>query len=158
MDTTADLLTKIRALPESWHGAGTVPNSFSKDFRSSLRLAGPKVSVETGTGRTTLLFSHLSANHTVFCVDDRTGSNSYGSNSYGTVRESELLDLRNTKFVVGPTQITLKNYVFTEPIDLAFLDGPHGYPDDLSDVRVSEGGQNVCVKRGREEHGYVFEN
>jgi hypothetical protein len=64
----------------------------------------------------------------VFCVDDRTGSNSYGSNSYGAVRESELLDLRNTKFVVGPTLITLKNYVFTEPIDLAFLDGPHGYP------------------------------
>jgi len=123
MDTTAELLTKIRALPESWHGAGTVPNVVLERLSELLETRRPKVSVETGTGRTTLLFSHLSANHTVFCVDDRAGGNSYGA-----VRESELLDLRNTKFVLGPTQITLKNYVFTEPIDLAFLDGPHGYP------------------------------
>jgi predicted O-methyltransferase YrrM len=123
MDTTAEILTKIRALPESWHGAGTVPNVVLERLAELLETRRPKVSVETGTGRSTLLFSHLSANHTVFCFDDRAEWNSYGA-----VQESELLDLRNTKFVLGPTQITLKNYVFTEPIDLAFIDGPHGYP------------------------------
>ena len=123
MDTTAELLTKIQALSGTWHGAGTVPNVVLERLAELLETLRPKVSVETGSGRTTLLFSHLSANHTVFCLDDRGGCN-----SYGMVRESELFDLRNTKFVLGPTQTTLKNYVFTEPIDFAFLDGPHAYP------------------------------
>ena len=123
MDTTAELLTKIRALGKIWHGSGTVPDFVLDRLAEFLETLCPKVSVETGTGRTTLLFSHLSANHTVFCVDDRGQFNSYGA-----VQESELLDSGNTKFVIGPTQSTLKNYVFTEPIDFAFLDGPHAYP------------------------------
>jgi hypothetical protein len=32
------------------------------------------------------------------------------------------------EFVVGPSQQTLMAHTFTEPIQLAFIDGPHGYP------------------------------
>jgi hypothetical protein len=86
MNTVTELLTKIRLLPESWHGAGTVPHVVLEKLAALLEARHPSVSLETGTGRTTLLFSHLSANHTVFCVDDRAGGNSYGA-----VRNSELL-------------------------------------------------------------------
>ena len=123
MNTTHALLTKIGSFPESWHGAGTVSHAVLEKLAGLLETRRPAISLETGTGRTTLLFSHLSAKHTVFCIDDRAGSNSYGA-----VRDSELLNVRNTNFVIGPTQITLKNYIFAEPIDFAFLDGPHGYP------------------------------
>jgi hypothetical protein len=117
------LLIKIQSLPETWHGAGTVPNTVLEKLADLLASRPPAVSLETGTGRTTLLFSHFSGNHTVFCVDDLGNGNSYAA-----VRDSDLLNVRNTNFVLGPTQITLKNHVFTKQLDFAFLDGPHAYP------------------------------
>jgi hypothetical protein len=55
-------------------------------------------SVETGSGSTTLLFSRLSKDHTVFAVD---------GGYLTTVRASVLLDPSTTRFIEGYTQIIL---------------------------------------------------
>lgn len=124
VDPLSDLLRRIVALPLDWHGAGTVSPIVLEALRRHATAGGEiRNSVETGTGRTTLLLSHLSRNHLVFTQDD---SGEYDSLS--RVRASELLNLATVTFVVGPTQRTLVGHEFTAPIDLAFIDGPHAYP------------------------------
>ncbi len=78
-------------------------------------------SVETGSGATTLLFSHLSEHHTVFAADG-------GSGSIANVRRSPLLRQNVVTFVEGPTQATLPRHRFAESLQLVLIDGPHGYP------------------------------
>lgn len=80
-------------------------------------------SVETGTGKSTLLFSHLSAHHTVFAKDDTSNGD-----SLRLVQDSPILRSSAVEFVVGPTQKTVPQYEFANHIQLAFIDGPHGYP------------------------------
>jgi hypothetical protein len=77
-------------------------------------------SVETGAGASTLLLSHLSAQHTVFAVDM--------GGSITNVKGSPLLRPSAVAFVEGPTQQTLPRYEFPAKLDLALIDGPHGYP------------------------------
>src|SRR5436190_535356 len=76
---------------------------------------------ETGSGASTLLFSHLSEHHTVFALDG-------GSGSVTNVRRSPLLRQDVVTFVEGPTQATLPQYRFTEKMQLVLIDGPHAYP------------------------------
>jgi hypothetical protein len=80
-------------------------------------------SAETGTGRTTLLLSHASRDHVVFALDDRGCGD-----SLERVRESELLVGETTRFVVGPTQVTLPHHTFSDDLDLVLIDGPHAFP------------------------------
>ncbi len=77
-------------------------------------------SVETGSGRTTLLFSHLSADHVVFAVD--------AGQSMSQVRNSPLFNAGSTTFVEGPTQRTLARQTFPHRHQAVLIDGPHGYP------------------------------
>jgi hypothetical protein len=76
-------------------------------------------SVETGSGASTLLFSHLSDDHTVFAFDS-------GSGSVTNVRRSPLLRQGAVTFVEGPTQATLPRHRFTEKLQLVLINGPHG--------------------------------
>ena len=78
-------------------------------------------SVETGSGKTTLLFSHLSREHKVFAME---GDN----RSITVVRDSPLLERSTVTFYEGPTQVTLPQHKFEQKLQLALLDGPHGYP------------------------------
>jgi hypothetical protein len=39
-----------------------------------------------------------------------------------------LLKSTRVDFIVGPTQQTLPKHTFTKRLQLAFIDGPHGYP------------------------------
>jgi predicted O-methyltransferase YrrM len=115
---------QIAALPEDWHGAGTV----SAKVLDALQRHAPgrgeiARSVETGTGRTTLLLSHMSRSHTVFTKDDAGDGD-----SLARVRSSPLLNSDNVTFVVGPTQRTLLDHTFEDPVELVYLDGPHAYP------------------------------
>ena len=80
-------------------------------------------SMETGTGRTTLLLSHLSADHTVFTKDDQGDGD-----SLRRVRDAPLLNERTVRFEIGPTQRTLLAHEFEAPLQLAYLDGPHAFP------------------------------
>jgi hypothetical protein len=77
-------------------------------------------SVETGTGASTLVFSHSSRCHTVFAVD--------ADESISSVRRSPLLNAAAITFVNGPTQKALPVHSFPSPLQAVLLDGPHAYP------------------------------
>jgi hypothetical protein len=69
-----DILRDLSTLPLDWHGAGVcTPPS----LRAMTILGGdPLYSAETGCGLSTLLLSHISQHHTVFCIDDTGEANS----------------------------------------------------------------------------------
>lgn len=79
-------------------------------------------SIETGTGKSTLLLSHLSRHHSVFTVGREADGN------YQAVVSSQLLNRETTEFILGPSQETLPRHRFGHRIQLALLDGPHAFP------------------------------
>jgi hypothetical protein len=87
---------------------------------------GPLVTLETGCGKSTIMFSNLSVQHFVFAYDDRDAPES----SVGMVCSDPQFISENTVFVFGPTQRTLPRYQFPEGLqfDVILIDGPHGYP------------------------------
>ncbi len=116
-----ELISTIADLPRGWHGCGTVDRNVLEAIANHAEQL-PRLlrSVETGSGCTTLLFSHLSPNHTVFAVDD--------GESISQVRKSELFNSQTTTYIEGPTQRTLPSFQFVETHQLIMLDGPHAYP------------------------------
>lgn len=110
----------IIALPADWHGAGTLSDRALRYLDAVLAGLDSPRTVETGAGRSTLVFSWRSRAHTVFALD--TGE------SVSKPLDSPLRGPASIFVVDGPTQKTLFDYVFQEPIDLALLDGPHGFP------------------------------
>jgi predicted O-methyltransferase YrrM len=120
-DDIAALTRQIKALPADWHGAGSLQPRVLDALTRHLQGRRIECSMETGSGRTTLLLSHLSERHLVFVRDDEAGT-------LRAVRESPLLAAERTEFVIGSTQQTLLHHTFDQPLDVAFLDGPHAYP------------------------------
>ena len=115
------VVRKINALPEDWHGCGSmVPEVIHAIAEHVSCLGDVRRTAETGSGKTTVLFSHLSPHHTVFALDC--------ARSVSCVRESALCRIEAVHLVDGPTQLTLPRYEFTEPLQVALIDGPHGYP------------------------------
>ena len=82
-------------------------------------------SVETGCGKSTILFSNLSDRHKVFALDDREWG---GKSSVEFFFGCPLSRPDRVEFVFGPTQKTLPVHESHAPYDLIMLDGPHGYP------------------------------
>src|SRR6185295_4933750 len=70
MTSIAEVLKGLAALPEDWHAAGCLemPNLEGLARHASTRKI--RRSVETGTGKSTLLLSHLSEHHLCFSLDD----------------------------------------------------------------------------------------
>jgi len=116
-----EIRRRITEVGPGLHSAGTFS---ARTFEAIAQAAHKRQihnSVETGCGASTLLFSNLSEHHTVFALDD-------GSGSVTNVRRSPLLLQGVVTFVEGPTQVTLPQYRFTENLQLVLIDGPHGYP------------------------------
>jgi precorrin-6B methylase 2 len=115
------ILSAIKNAAPDLHKAG----AFRKETLDALakHLGRQKVvnSIETGSGASTLLFSHLSQHHTVFALDE-------GNESISNIRYNPLLRTSAVTFVEGPTQKTLPTHQFPEPLQAALIDGPHGYP------------------------------
>lgn len=86
----------------------------------------PIVSLETGCGKSTVMFSNLASQHFVFAYDDRGEPES----SVTMVQSDPDFQAANTTFVYGPTQRTLPVYRFPDDLmfDVILIDGPHGYP------------------------------
>ncbi len=122
MDVAFDkIYRQIVEVAPGLHSAGTfTPRTFEAIAKATRKLE-IRNSVETGSGASTLLFSHLSGRHTVFALDDGTGS-------VTNVRRSPLLRQDAVAFVEGPTQVTLPQHRFTEKLQLVLIDGPHAYP------------------------------
>jgi len=119
--STSELIEKITELPPDWHTAGMASPEVLRAIASHAEQIGPiRQSAETGSGITTLLLSHLSANHIVFSLDLHS--------SLRQAKVSPLLNSEVVTFVEGPTQVTLPNYRFRRKLQIALIDGPHGYP------------------------------
>ena len=118
---TAKIYQYEQSLPD--HRSGTLD---AHVLRAMEELA-PKAmqwSMETGCGKSTILLSNLSDRHVVFAYDDRNHSN--GSIDY--YAKCPIFRAETTTLVAGATQLTLPRFEFSQPIDLALLDGAHGYP------------------------------
>jgi Methyltransferase domain len=63
----------------------------------------------------------LSQNHTVFAVDA-------GNKSISSVNSHSLFNSDTVEFIEGPSQRTLPQYQFNHKLQIALIDGPHGYP------------------------------
>jgi len=116
------LTDAIADLPQDWHLAGALSHAVIHAIeRHAASVAPLRCTMETGCGKSTLLLSHLSRRHLVFALGRR-------DDSHTKVGASSLLNSSSVEWVLGPTQQTLLGYQFAEPLDLALIDGPHGYP------------------------------
>jgi predicted O-methyltransferase YrrM len=115
-----DLLAALGALPGDWHAAGCLEMPNLEALAKHAVARQVRRSVETGAGKSTLLLSHLSDHHTVFAVND--------GESLTRTRDNDLLRQDRVEFVDGPSQLTLLQHDFAEPLQLVFIDGPHGFP------------------------------
>jgi hypothetical protein len=107
------------------HMAGSFPTSTMQKIETLLRPVELNRTAETGCGKTTIMFSQLSAEHTIFTVDDRgEGENS----SLGFVLDYPKTRRETLRAVFGPSQKTLPRHNFEAPLDCVFIDGPHGFP------------------------------
>ena len=115
------ILKEISALPPDWHLSGTMSAVVLRAIVAHAEELGPiRHSVETGSGKTTLLFSHLSADHQVFALNC--------GESISRVKNSRLFNSKSVTYIEGPSQMTLPRHVFNHKLQIALIDGPHGYP------------------------------
>lgn len=119
------LVTEIGKLPEDWHRSGSVGEQVLSAIVTHTANRPIFHSLETGSGKTTLLLSHLSADHKVFALEFY---GEYSTESVSKTRTSPVLRRETVEFIEGPTQLTLPRYEFSHKLQLAVLDGPHGYP------------------------------
>jgi hypothetical protein len=117
----AHILSEVLRIAPTLHTAGTFSARTLEAVFRHASLRPVHHSVETGSGASTLLFSHLSPDHTVFALDAGTGS-------IRSIEASPLMRRESVTFVEGPTQLTLPAHTFEHGLQLALIDGPHGYP------------------------------
>src|SRR5204863_1244775 len=121
--TLDEVVAEVSRLPAKWHGAGSLAPAVLDAIARHGSARPIQHSVETGTGKSTLVLSHCSADHTVFAQDDAGQGD-----SLVRVQGSPMLRRESVTFVVGATQRTLPRHQFDHPLDLVLVDGPHGYP------------------------------
>ena len=121
MQSVNEIVRSIAKLPEDWHLAGTVNQNVLEAMLKHMNKLNVLHSMETGSGKTTLLFSNISKSHKVFAIEGDNGS-------ITNVRKSSLFNSEAVEFIEGPTQLTLPVHTFENKLQVAFIDGPHGYP------------------------------
>jgi FkbM family methyltransferase len=122
---TMSIVDKIDAhgLSNKSHNAGAFPSSVLIQLEK-LMPKKVKASAETGCGKSTILFSNISAHHTVFCLDDRKDKES----SIKYFQSCPVTKPKNIELVLGPTQISMPKYKKYQKYDVVLIDGPHGFP------------------------------
>src|SRR5262249_37490872 len=119
----ADVVRAVLSLPADWPFAGSLRPVVLERLVHHAAARELRRSAETGTGKSTLLLSHLSAQHTVFAIDDRGAGDSLAG-----VQASPLLRRERVTFVAGPSQLALPAHRFAGALDLVLIDGAHGFP------------------------------
>jgi hypothetical protein len=119
-----DLIKQISELSNEFHGAGVLAKEVILEI---YRLTGGRIrhSTETGSGKSTLLFSAISERHTCFTLGTKHNAD---AKSLSAVQQSPFFNAGNVEFILGPSQRTLPCHTFEHPLQLVFIDGPHGYP------------------------------
>lgn len=123
--TIPQVLDEIKSLPSDLHTAGSLSDQVLEAFVAQIGGQVIDHSIETGSGKSTLLLSHLSNDHKVFALEVYQG---VPTRSISGIRDLHVLNAANVEFIEGPTQLTLPRYRFEHKLQLALLDGPHGYP------------------------------
>jgi len=118
---TPEIVNSIAEIAPMLHTAGPMPPKVLSAIYRRIAERHIRLSMETGSGASTLLLSHCSSRHLVFADDG-------GNGSINNVRTSPLLNHATVEFIEGPTQKTLPGFIFPGPMQLALLDGPHAYP------------------------------
>ena len=121
MKTLSNTFAEIIKVAPSLHRAGKFSNTALEAIVRHASQREVSCSAETGSGVSTLLFSHISRRHTVFALDD-------GTDSIRAVQTSPFLRPDVVTFIEGPSQLTLPSHRFEHTLQLALIDGPHGYP------------------------------
>jgi hypothetical protein len=114
------LLIQILESSRSIHRSGSMSPKALVSLAKHLEARTIQHSAETGTGASTLIFSHLSEAHTAFALRS--------DESITSVLASPSLRRETTTFVDGPTQKTLPVHSFRWPLQAVLIDGPHAYP------------------------------
>ncbi|MBK8455891.1 MAG: class I SAM-dependent methyltransferase [Phyllobacteriaceae bacterium] len=87
--------------------------------------SGDITTLETGCGKSSIMFSHMARRHFVFAYDDRGADGS----SVDLVQQDPEFKTETTTWIFGPTQKTLPTFAFDDLlVDVILIDGPHGYP------------------------------
>lgn len=121
----SEMIRKIIDLPEDFHEAGVMSGAVLEAMAAHASGLDVHRSAETGCGKSTLLFSWISEDHTTFTLSH------YGEipcESYNKVKDSNLLNPGIVHFELGSSQVTLPEFSFEEPLQIALIDGPHGFP------------------------------
>jgi hypothetical protein len=107
------------------HAAGAFAASTLKKIEQLLP-SSMEATAETGCGKSTILFSNISASHVVFSFDDRNLGTADSSVLF--YESCPLTKLDRIEAVFGATQKTLPLYNKFKDYDCVLIDGPHGYP------------------------------
>jgi glycosyltransferase involved in cell wall biosynthesis len=114
------ILCQIKNLPENFQPAGALPPTVLEAIANYAKDHSISNSVETGCGVSTILLSNISKiKHKCFALP---------RGDLDTVKSSPLLNKDTIEFVEGPTQRNLPYHNFSEKLQLALIDGAHGYP------------------------------
>jgi len=114
-----ETLRQIIDLPISWHPLGGFDARTAQAIVRFCEGRDIAESMETGAGKSTLIFSHLSRHHTVFALDD--------GESLSMPLRSHLLRKDVVTAIEGPSQLTLPKHQF-KPLQLALIDANHAFP------------------------------
>jgi hypothetical protein len=118
-DSNADeLLSGIVAFSRGLRESGSLSAQALIALAKRLERIQVNRSVETGAGASTLVFSHRSAHHTAFTLQN---------SGLRAVQSSPLLKPGTVDFIEGPTQKTLPAAAF-DKLQAVLIDGPHAYP------------------------------
>jgi len=108
---------------------GKDSGSLSYDEYRALEIYRPEtveLSLETGVGKSTVIFSNFSKTHFVFTLDEAGHPDGY----MHFVKYNPLFVADRCTFILGPTQQTLpvSHRWLKQKLDYVLLDGPHALP------------------------------
>lgn len=121
MPITTALLDEIVSINEGLHKCGTMGTAALRALAKHLSHREVHYSAETGSGTSTLVFSHCSQHHIAFTIDS-------GGGSVVNVKAAPLLNSGAVSWIEGPSQLTLPTYRFNNRLQAVLIDGPHAYP------------------------------
>jgi len=103
-----------------WHDSGNLAPAVLNAIANHAVRIEARETAETGCGLSTIVMSAIADCHTCFTVA--------AGNSLERVQDAPHLRHGWVNFVIGPSQLTLSKHSFRCPLDLALIDGPHGFP------------------------------